>query len=283
MTNNSNLENSSSENANNTQRRIETVIPFENKLRNYAKDRLSTKKIIFLKNLYASTFINNNLKKLAVIYGTDKWNQHYYAQHYETHFQQIRRKKLNILEIGIGGYKNPKAGGGSLRMWRTYFPNSMIYGLDIHDKKFHEEKRIKTFQGSQNDQAFLEKIAATIGSIDIVIDDGSHINDHVITTFEILFPLLNKNGIYVVEDTQTSYVPSLGGTDKDLNLTTTIMGYFKSLTDGLNYEEYITDYTPNYMDKHIISMHFYHNLIFIYKGQNNEGSNLQGKYKKKIK
>jgi len=47
------------------------------------------------------------------------------------------------------------------------------------------------------------------------------------------------------------------------------------LTDSLNNKEFILDgYVQNYYDKKIISIHFYHNLIFIYKGDNNEESNI---------
>ena len=35
----------------------------------------------------------------------------------------------------------------------------------------------------------------------------------------------------------------------------------------------IPDYQRSYYDAHITSMHFYHNMIFIYKGDNNEASN----------
>jgi len=49
----------------------------------------------------------------------------------------------------------------------------------------------------------------------------------------------------------------------------------KNLTDGLNHEEFIRPgYQPSYYDLHIVGMHFYHNLVFIQKGENNEGSNL---------
>ena len=55
----------------------------------------------------------------------------------------------------------------------------------------------------------------------------------------------------------------------------TIMNYFKSLTDALNNQEFlIPNYKQNYFDKKIVSMHFYHNIIFIYKGNNDEKSNL---------
>ena len=75
-----------------------------------------------------------------------------------------------------------------MRMWKSYFKKSNIFGIDIFDKKAHEENRIKTFKGSQTDEKFLKDIVSKIGKIDIVIDDGSHINEHVIQTFKILFP-----------------------------------------------------------------------------------------------
>lgn len=145
----------------------------------------------------------------------------------------------------------------------------MIYGLDIHDKKAFEEDRIKIFQGSQDDEVLLRRIVGLSGGFDIVIDDGSHINTHVIKSFEILFPLLRDKGIYVVEDTQTSYLPAFGGSSQTLDASETTMGYFKRLVDGLNYEECThPGYQPSYFDQHIVGIHFYHNLIVVLKGSN---------------
>jgi len=45
----------------------------------------------------------------------------------------------------------------------------------------------------------------------LIIDDGSHINSHIITTSNFLFPFLNKGGVYVVEDLKTSYWSSFFG------------------------------------------------------------------------
>lgn len=226
--------------------------------------------------------LRNNLSRLALVCGTDKQGPHQYAQHYQHHFEPVRRKKLNILEIGIGGYKNPKRGGESLRMWKAYFPKSRIFGIDIYDKSHHDENRIKTFQGSQTDTSFLRRVVEEIGRVDIVIDDGSHCNDHVIKTFKFLFPLLADKGIYVVEDTQTSYWSNVQGVNyggsSDLTAPHTSMNYLKSLIDGLNHEEFTSDeYVPTYFDKHITAMHFYHNLVFIDKGLNDEGSNVIAK------
>jgi hypothetical protein len=231
-----------------------------------------------LQHVVYRALIGRNLRALATVYRTDKWNSHWYAQHYERHFASRRRRPLVILEIGIGGEDDPRGGGGSLRMWRTYFPNGRIYGIDIFDKSAHDERRIKTFRGSQVDEEFLDKVIADIGRPDIIIDDGSHRNDHVIKTFHKLFPSLTDTGIYAVEDTQTSYWPGwLGGSSEHLNSHNTSMGFLKGLIDGLNHKEFVRDkYTPTYFDEHIVAMHFYHNLVFIYKGLNSEQGRSSG-------
>ena len=212
-----------------------------------------------------------NLKVLATVYGSDKWNTHWYAQHYEAHFRPIRNKRLTVLEIGIGGYDDPMLGGGSLRMWRTWFPNARIHGIDIADKSTHAERRITIHQGSQTDTVFLQAVIDKAGRPDVVIDDGSHRNADVIATFQFLFPLLADDGYYVVEDTQTSYWPD--GSVTERNSTATTMGFFKSLVDGLNWEEYFGDYEPSAYDLQISAISFYHNLVVIKKGNNREGSN----------
>jgi demethylmacrocin O-methyltransferase len=183
------------------------------------------------------------------------------------HFKNFKNKRINLLEIGVGGDDDPKAGGESLRMWKKYFRLGKIFGLDLYDKSAFQERRIKIFQGNQVDKGFLDSVVKEIGKIDIIIDDGSHINEHVIETFKILFPKLNDGGIYVVEDIQTSYWSDLGGNNEDLNNSQTSMNFFKRLTDCLNHHEFrIKNYEPTYYDKKIISMHFYRNLVLIYKG-----------------
>ena len=215
-----------------------------------------------------------NLNRLGKAFETDKIGQHYYTPHYMTHLKKFKYKRIKLLEIGVGGYDNPNSGGNSLRMWRKYFPFGKIYGIDIYDKFNLQGNRIKIFMGSQADEDFLNTITDEIGELDIIIDDGSHINEHVITTFNILFPKLKDGGIYVIEDTQTSYWEDFGGDSNDLNNSKTMMNYFKSLTDALNNKEFvIKDYEQTYFDRKIISMHFYHNLIFVYKGNNDEESN----------
>jgi demethylmacrocin O-methyltransferase len=244
---------------------------------NSIKNKISFKTKVKIRNIIKDTrglFCFNNLDKLAQLYKTDKFGKHFYTPHYQFHFSKFKYKKFKMLEIGVGGHENPLAGGPSLRMWKRFFPFAQIYALDIFDKSFFQEKRVRIFQGSQVDKVFLAKMLEETGELDIIVDDGSHINEHVIETFKILFPKLKEGGIYVVEDAQTSYYGGyFGGDNKNFNNLNTSMGFFKSLVDGLNSEEYgIEGYERNYYDKNIISIHFYHSLIFIYKGNNNEGA-----------
>jgi demethylmacrocin O-methyltransferase len=173
---------------------------------------------------------------------------------------------VNLLEIGIGGYDNPDYGGNSLRMWKRYFHHGKIYGIDIYDKSKFDEHRIKTFQGNQNDIGFLDKILTRIGKIDVIIDDGSHINQDVIASFQFLFPRLNSGGIYVVEDTETSYIDSYGGDSQNLNNPNTTVNFFKNLIDCVHCESINKNILPDSLiDYNIKSMHFYDNIIFITK------------------
>lgn len=210
----------------------------------------------------------SDLSRLAVRYGTDKWGVHWYTNHYHDYFASRRNQRINLLEIGVGGYQDRQQGGQSLRMWKAYFRRANIVGIDIYDKTALREARIDIRQMDQTDAEALTRLSEEYGGFDIVIDDGSHISRHVIRTFEILFPLLRPDGIYAVEDTQTAYWPTWGG---GLDSSRTSTGYFQRLTDGLNHAEYpIADYHPTYFDTHITSIAFFHNQIIITKGDNSE-------------
>jgi hypothetical protein len=207
-----------------------------------------------------------NLVKLAILFRTNKWGEHWYMPHYEQHFRAFRKRAIKILEIGV-------ATGASLRMWKAYFRKGLVGGLDIVDKHSLAESRIQIFRGDQSDPETLRQVARKMGGIDIVIDDGSHINAHMIASFETLFPLLNDGGIYVIEDLCCGYWPGFGGSS-EIGATGTAVSYFKGLIDCLHFEEIVRpDYKPTYFDRHIVKVCFHHNLVFIYKGENLDGSN----------
>ncbi len=213
-----------------------------------------------------------SLTELAIHFGTDKWGAHRYTPHYERHLRHLRKREFTLLEIGIGGYARDGEGGASLRMWKHFFTSAQIIGLDIQDKSFVNEERIQAYRGSQTNKALLKTIRASAPGLRVVIDDGSHRPEHIRKTFDILFPMLPKGGIYAIEDTQTSYWPRYGGSS-DLDEPSTTMGLVKSLIDGLNWEEFHDEgYRPTYTERHVSAVHCYHNLVFVVKGANHEGT-----------
>lgn len=140
----------------------------------------------------------DSLDTLALKYGTDKSSRvHWYTRHYETYLEPLRNEPIKLLEIGIQS-------GASLRMWKEYFPNAQIYGLDYYDCKPFEDDRIKVIQGNQRDLKTLEKVSQ-IAQFDVIIDDGSHKNADVLASFDYLFPRLAPGGMYVIEDFNLMY------------------------------------------------------------------------------
>jgi demethylmacrocin O-methyltransferase len=255
-----------------------------NSIKAYLRQCLTVEQRSALRKIVANLlapFSSNNLTLLAKLYGTDKTGSHWYTSHYKNHFGKFKNRKIKLLEIGVGGYENPKVGGHSLRMWKKYFPFGKIYAIDIYDKSALQERRIKIYQGSQVDKEFLENITNETGGFDLIIDDGSHLNEHIIETFKILFPKLKDGGVYAIEDLQTSYWDHCGGDSKNLNNPKTAMNFLKSLADCLNHQEIPDEnYQETYYDKKIVSIHFYHNIAFIHKGDNNEKSNMIKDHKK---
>ncbi len=198
---------------------------------------------------------------------------------YDRAFRPMRWKKLNVLEIGVGGYDD-HSGGQSLRLWRAYFPRAAIAAIDLYDKTHLSRGRIKVHQCSQIDRARLEKLAASYNGFDVIIDDGSHINAHQIESFEILWPHLKSGGIYVVEDTQTSYWDGFGGGAVGTPAhARSCVSYFRGLVDGLNHAEFADpSYQATTYDREIVSIQFVHNLILIEKGDNAKPSNIIGRW-----
>lgn len=135
------------------------------------------------------------------IEGGHKW-LHYFPV-YEKIFAGLWDRPVSILEIGVYN-------GGSMELWRRMFKNlSVFVGLDIDPrcKAFADaERNLFVVTGSQADPALLQRVVAQHGPFDIIIDDGSHMNSHMVASFNHMFPDgLKQGGLYVVEDTHTGY------------------------------------------------------------------------------
>lgn len=167
------------------------------------------------------------LNDIGLKYGTDKSSRvHNYLTKYEKYFPFSRCEGIKILEIGV-------LDGASLKVWEEYYYNSTIIGIDINpEAKKYEGGRIKIEIGSQFDYNFLKYVSEKYGKFDMILDDGSHINEHVIFSFKNLFNSVKSKGIYVVEDVCTSYWSDYGGSINGLNTT---ISFFKTIIDELNF------------------------------------------------
>lgn len=141
---------------------------------------------------------------LSILYDSDKGPKlHYFTGHYRDAFAPMRTEPITLLEIGIHR-------GGSLQMWRRYFRQGRIVGIDLKlpDLQIPE---VEMYIGDQSDRAFLASLVSRCGGFDIVIDDGSHVASHIAVSFDVLFDALRPGGWYVIEDLATSYWPGQEG------------------------------------------------------------------------
>ena len=135
-------------------------------------------------------------------YECDKGDKHGYHEIYEPHFEPIKDKELNILEIGV--YK-----GASLLAWRDYFSKANFYGIDLfvrESKREIQEKlddpRIKLMRGDSTTAVIAPLIYQEWPNVkfDIIIDDGLHTPKANMNTFNNLIPFLKEGGQYFIED-----------------------------------------------------------------------------------
>ena len=136
--------------------------------------------------------------QLCRTWETDKENYYWL---YPKVLCPFRDKKLKILEVGVHH-------GGSLLLFDDYFHDVEIYGLDIDTTKCKEGKwkediernsRIKLLKGNQSDIGVLHDLQKQFGPFDIIIDDGSHFVEDIVSTFEFFKSKFNL--LYIIEDT----------------------------------------------------------------------------------
>jgi hypothetical protein len=136
-------------------------------------------------------------------YRTDKVANGYlrwYDDLFASHWRDVRA----VLELGVHR-------GGSLELWRDYFPSATIVGIDsdVSLVEVADRNRIAIERGSQADAEFLRSVslrAAPLG-FDLIIDDASHIAADAESSFRALFDdHLKSGGWYVLEDWCTGYL-----------------------------------------------------------------------------
>lgn len=201
-----------------------------------------------------SQFLTNDKRRIF------KW-KHYFPA-YERHFSRFRNTDVVFIEIGCGK-------GGSLQMWKEYFgPHARIVGIDIkQDRTRLAEDQIDICIGDQSDPEFLKAVVAEFGPPDVVLDDGSHMMSHITQSFQTLYPLLSKNGVYAVEDLHTAYWDSFeGGHRREGSFIETCKDLI-DLIDELNAFHTHGAVKPTPFTMSTLSMHIYDSMIIFEKGR----------------
>lgn len=161
---------------------------------------------------------------------SDKWSL--YLDVYNHEFSRFIDKEAAILEIGVQN-------GGSLEIWNDFLSPKKIVGCDINPKCFeleYQNSNIKLLVQDINlDSSLLFVKEEFPNGIDLLIDDGSHTSSDIITTFSKYFPLLNDEGLFVIEDLHCSYWNEFEGGLYDPYSS---MSFLKKLADLVNYEHW---------------------------------------------
>ena len=142
------------------------------------------------------------LHEISAKYGTDKYH-HGFATEYHKYFEAIRNDVKSLLEIGI-------LDGGSLRMWRDYFPNAEIYIIEFFEDEYRnlwqspdtKIPNVTVISGNQSYPSTWEEIPNVL---DVVIDDGSHVPEDQIASVELGFSKLKSKGLWFIEDTHCNF------------------------------------------------------------------------------
>ena len=187
-----------------------------------------------------------------------KWSG--YFDVYEKHCAKFRGKSPRILEIGI--YQ-----GGSLELWHKYFGGgTQVVAVDIDEKclDYKYDFDVEIVMGDQSNRNFWKEFFEKHEKFDIIIDDGGHTMNQQIVTLEECFKHLNDGGVFVVEDTHTSYWQSHGGSFLGRQ---TFLEYAKRTTDVMNVQFFgdlmQKDFVKNLEDLYGVS--FYNSQVIFEK------------------
>lgn len=235
----------------------------------------------------------NDFATLGIKHDCDKVTHHGYQRFYPTFLEPYRHLSgYAMLEIGVEKAK-------SIAIWLEYFPKAFIYGID---KQLYEDTSIKSneryvfLQADQSNPQDLERIATRMSSMQqpifFINDDGSHIPEHQLSSFDYLFfHALMPGGVYIIEDIETSYWGrnQIYGypTNYGYRHPKSIVEIFKHLVDDVNHE-FLTEYSRQRQDNQlqniriskqtrdaISSITFGHNCIIIVKKTEQEVATFQ--------
>jgi len=193
---------------------------------------------------------------------SDKWNA--YFEIYERYLRRYTERPIHLVEVGVQN-------GGSLILWSKYFKKSIITGIDADPNCMnlkYDNPNISIVIGNQQSEQFWDKFLTHFPPIDVFIDDGGHVMEQQIVTFEKVFPKLNMGGTYICEDTHTSYHRTHNGGYKR---NSSFIEYAKDFVDVLHHDwrDQIDTNTEwerkTKLAEGLTSVHFYDSVVVFEK------------------
>jgi hypothetical protein len=204
---------------------------------------------------------------------TDKALLHSYDLSYGPFLAPYIDKRVSLLEIGTQN-------GESLELWRRLFANtSMIAGVSYLARNAPSISYDAMYHGSQANVTFLREIEADLQGrrFNIIIDDGSHVPSHQLSTLAFVFDrLLIEGGMYIIEDLETSYWDKKGGATiyehyrirAGIGTRGSAVEKLKQMVDVLN-RYYLADphyaVLPGAVDHQVASVTFSRNCAILHK------------------
>ena len=157
---------------------------------------------------------------------TDKHSLGYIDRFYDGLLSPRRMEVKSVLEVGMQR-------GLSMRLWRDYFTNADIYGIDVDDcPTANGQERMHPIYGDAYCQQTLDRLGGM--EFDLMIDDGPHTPESWEFFCRHYLKMLRPGGIAVVEDiidtSRTSGLLELIGKDKK----TTVIHFPKVWIRGLD-------------------------------------------------
>jgi hypothetical protein len=199
----------------------------------------------------------------------------HYFDVYAEHIGKYREGPIDLLELGVSS-------GASVLIWREFFPNANIVGLDIRAmperiREPVERGQIHFIQGDQSSPDVLTQCLerSASGAFDVIIDDASHVGWLSRASFEWLFVnALRPGGVYFVEDYGTGYMadffdggpynrPSYTPDDRKFpSHDRGMVGWMKQLIDDLHGPEILP---PGSATFPIASIQYYPSIALVHK------------------
>lgn len=122
--------------------------------------------------------------------GSDKTTGHSYGEFYDSLCESMTIGR--VLEIGVWE-------GSSIRAWGMTEHNPHVVGIDVDKRDVPDLIQMDTKDYSPA----ISRFDSTGEMFDLIIDDGSHIEQHQVMGYHALFKYLKPGGFYVIEDVQT--------------------------------------------------------------------------------